>query len=142
MLLSARHTGIVVKNLTKSLDFYTSLGFVEQSRDTESGYFIEQVTGICGVTLHWVKLSLSDGFLLEILKYEQNKCQKLEPPEPSKLGCSHIAFTVSNAQDVCQKIESLGGKVINQPAKSPNGQVKVAYCYDTENILLEIVEVL
>jgi len=41
---------------------------------------------------------------------------------------------------MCDKIKSLDGKVINPPHISNDGKVKVAYCYDNEGFLMEIVE--
>ncbi len=53
-----------------------------------------------------------------------------------------MAFTVINIDQTCKIILESGGSMINKPAQSSNGKVKVAYCYDPEGILIEIVEVL
>ncbi len=51
-----------------------------------------------------------------------------------------MAITVNNIYDSCEKIISLGGRVINKPSISKDGKVKLVYCYDIEGALLEIVE--
>ena len=46
MITSVRHTGIVVRDLIKTTNFYRALGFVEDNRASEQGAFIDQVTGL------------------------------------------------------------------------------------------------
>ncbi|WP_111976530.1 VOC family protein [Algibacillus agarilyticus] len=141
MFVNARHTGIVVNNIENSVDFYQRLGFVIENQDIEIGTFIDQVTGYKNAKLEWVKLRLGDGFLLELLKYHSHPADIVEGNAPAnKQGCSHIAFSVLDSQLACDLILALGGSLVNQPALAPNGKVKVAYCYDPEGVLLEIVE--
>ena len=59
MIRETRHTGLVVRNLERSLAFYEALGLRVWKRDKESGPFIETVVGIPGVRLEWVKLRAS-----------------------------------------------------------------------------------
>ena len=143
MIEGIRHTGIVVRNLDKMKNFYESLGFEEVSRNTETGDFIEKVTGINKVRVPWVKLRDINGHLIELLFYENNsKSKKVVNSDSNNLGISHIAFTVKDIKNTIEKIISLGGNVINPPAISEDGKVKVSYCHDIEGVLMEIVEVL
>jgi len=143
MILNVRHTGIVVNNIQNQIKFYESLGFEEISSDIEKGPFIEQVTGIDGVTLEWIKMKSPDGFVLELLQYLSHSLESENKNAPSnKLGCSHIAFTVKNIEAACEHIKNYGGSLVNDPAISPDGNVKVAYCHDPEGVLMEIVEVI
>lgn len=142
MIKSFRHTGIVVNDLEKCCFFYQSLGFIIASQDKESGSFIDQVTGYTNAELEWIKMSLPCGYLLELLHYRHPTS-----PPPSKVpypanqpGCSHIAVTVDNAEKCLAQIKANGGSIINAPAKAPNNKVRVAYAYDPEGVLLEIVE--
>ena len=144
MLTRVRHTGLVVTDIQTSLKFYTALGFSEVSRDIESGEFIEQVTGFSDAKLEWVKLTLDGSVLLELLKYHTPSnldVRTLSEQYPANLhGCSHIAYTTPNIEACCQKIKELGGSLVNVPANSSNGRVKVVYAYDPDGILIEIVE--
>ena len=38
------------------------------------------------------------------------------------------------------KLVRLGGSIVNPPAVSANGSVKVMYCHDLDGILMEMVE--
>ena len=142
MIVNVRHAGIVVKDLNKMMNFYTSLGFSKESGDIEQGNYIEQVTGLNNVKLEWVKMRSSDGFLLELLYYHEPlfNSDNIDVTDPRRLGMSHIAFTVKNAYKACENIKNCGGTIINYPAVSPDNKAKVAYCYDPENVLMEIVE--
>ncbi|GAA0366723.1 hypothetical protein GCM10009092_33840 [Bowmanella denitrificans] len=141
MIIDVRHTGIVVSDLPRAVAFYSALGFVEFSRDVETGAFIEQVTGIDGVRLEWVKLKAQDGYLLELLQYHSHPDTPSTRTAPSnQLGCSHLAYSVADIVLACQKIIEAGGSCVNPPAISPNGKAKVAYCHDPEGVLMEVVQ--
>ena len=141
MIENMRHVGLVVKDLAKQESFYSALGFRRFKSEIESGRFIEQVTGIDKVEIEWVKMTLPEGMVLELLKYRQPESQvRCEKAHADRLGCSHIAFTVNQIDEICNVIEDNGGSVVNPPEPSSDGQVKVAYCHDPEGILLEIVE--
>ena len=45
MITAIRHTGIVVRDIVAMRRFYIALGFQLNQTATESGQFIEQVTG-------------------------------------------------------------------------------------------------
>ena len=143
MIKAVRHTGVVVRDLKKSVEFYCALGFIEDNRATEEGKFIDAVVGLCNTKLEWVKLIAPDGYLLELLQYHSHPEQKeIAKQRSNQLGCSHLAFSVDDINSVCEKIEEMGGGIVNPPALTNDKKVKVAYCHDNEGNLMEIVEVL
>ena len=141
MIRNMRHTGLVVRNIECSLAFYQALGLHVWRREKESGPFIEAVVGLPCVCLEWAKLRAPDGSLVELLQYHSHPMSLPRGLTPSNhLGCSHIAFTVDSLQAVCALVEDLGGSTVNPPARAPDGKVCVAYCYDPDGILIELVE--
>jgi catechol 2,3-dioxygenase-like lactoylglutathione lyase family enzyme len=143
MIRSVRHTGIVVRDLEKSTEFYCALGFVKDNQAIEEGNFIDTVVGLQNTKLEWVKLKAPDGYLLELLQYHSHpESTEITQQKSNKLGCSHMAFSVDNIDRICEKIEQLGGFVINPPALTNDKKIKVAYCHDLEGVLMEIVEIL
>ena len=143
MINSIIHAGIVVRDLERAADFYRSLGFVDSNSATEEGDFIDQVTGLKGTKLEWIKLKAPDGNLIELLKYHSHsEDEEISKQKSYKLGSSHIAFTVDNINEMCKLIENAGGSIVNPPALSNDKKVKVSYCHDVEGVLMEIVEVL
>ncbi len=142
MIKKIRHTGIVVKNIKKSLDFYRD--FLELSifsEDEERGPFIEKVVGIDGVDLKWIKLKLPDGNLIEIIEYISHPYKNLvKDSSANKIGCPHIAFSVDDIEKLYDDFIEKGYRCVNPPALSLNGKVKVMYCYDPDDVILEFVE--
>lgn len=143
MILAARHTGIVVRNLNKSLLFYKDiLGLTIFKRMTESGPHIERLVGIPGAVLEWVKLKAKDGSLVELIQYHSNSniFQKVENIPSDRLGCSHIAFTVADIDNVYKALTNKGYHCNSSPLVSPDGLVKVMYCHDPDGTTLELVQ--
>lgn len=141
MIQNTRHTGLVVQDLDRSLNFYQSLGLTLWKRETETGAFIETVVGLPKARVEWAKLRAPDGSLVELLQYHSHPtCQILEKAPPNLPGCSHIAFTVKDIDSFCDLICHLGGSIVNQPATDPTGGVKVSYAHDPDGILIEVVE--
>jgi len=141
MILKTRHTGLVVKNISASIAFYEGLGLKVWKREIEKGDFISKVVGLQDAEIETAKLKISDGSLLELLEYRSHPTIYMNTNyEPNKHGCSHIAFSVDDIEETAEIIIKLGGSVVNEPAISKNGSVKVMYCYDLEGILIELVE--
>ena len=143
MILNTRHTGFVVNNLDKFISFYEGLGLKLISRKIEKGDYIDNLVSLNNVKLEWAKLSLPDNSVIELVKYHSHPYLINEPnyyQNANRIGCSHIAFTVLNIEQTIDYICSKGGSIKKKYQISPDGNVKVAYCYDMEGNILEIVE--
>lgn len=141
MIRNTRHTGLVVRDLERSIAFYQALGLMVWERKIETGQFIDTVVGIPNVKLEWAKLRTPDGSLVELLQYHSHpECRPVEAAPSYRLGCSHIAFTVDDLPATCDLIGRLGGSTVNPPVEAPGGKVRVAYCHDLDGILMELVE--
>lgn len=143
MITGYRHTGLVVRDLEKSRSFYENLlGFQLWKQAVETGPFIEKVVGIPGVILEWMKLKAPGGALLELLYYHQPAAFEVgDFIQPSnKVGCSHIAFTVSDIETLYASLMENGFHCNSSPQLSPDGRVKVLYCHDPDGIIVELVE--
>tara|TARA_B100000963_G_C22631025_1_gene674942 strand:- start:465 stop:911 length:447 start_codon:yes stop_codon:yes gene_type:complete len=141
MITKARHTGIVVRDLSNAIDFYLGLGFELLLREMEQGEFIDQVVNLSNAKVETAKLRSPCGFLLELLQYHSHpESQKINLQSSNRLGCSHLSFTVDDLRKTLIEIEEMGGNFNHPGEVSPNGKVKVAYCHDPEGNLLELVE--
>ena len=141
MILNKRHTGLVVRDMERSIKFYEALGLKVWRREEENGPFIDTVVGIPDVRIEWAKMKCPDGSLVELLQYHSHPDSLPLADVPSnRLGCSHIAFTVDDIARTCGEIVRLGGTVVNPPAIAPGGLVRVAYCHDPDGVLMEVVE--
>lgn len=141
MIIKTRHTGLVVNDISASIAFYEGLGLSVWKRENEKGDFLSQVVGLENAEIETAKLKLGDGSLLELLEYKSHPTISPGSKYPSNYhGCSHVAFTVQNIEEIYSLIVSLGGSIVNPPALSANRSVKVMYGYDLDGILMELVE--
>jgi len=143
MVLNTRHTGFVVLDLEKFIKFYEGFGLKLISRMVEQSDYIDKLVGLKNVKLEWAKLSLPDGSLIELLKYHTHIDSSHSVGEvqlSNRVGCSHIALTVKEIEEAIEYICLSGGSIKNKYQTSPDGNVKVAYCYDMEGNILEIVQ--
>jgi len=142
MITQIRHTGIVVEDLKKALDFYQDvLGFkIEKSID-ETGPFIQTILGLKDVEVTTIKMSAPDGNLIELLyfKTHQEGAKKLER-RIFDFGISHIALTVENLESDYQRIKLAGAHFISAPKTNMEGTAKVAFCKDPCGNILELVQ--
>ena len=114
MIKNIRHTGIVVRNLEKALKFYEGLGFLMLNREIEEGPYIEKIVGMKNVIVETVKLKSPCGALLELLQYYSHPSYKnITRQKSNRLGCSHIALTVKNIDELLQYIIKNGGSIVN-----------------------------
>lgn len=108
---------IRVKDLDKSLDFYTKgLGLVETRRkEYESGRF----------TL--VYLATAPG------EPEVELTYNWDPPETygNARNFGHLAFQVDNIFDICEKLQSLGVSILRPPK---DGRMAFVKCPDDISI--------
>ena len=141
MIIKTRHTGLVVRDISVSIEFYEKLGLEVWRRENETGKFISQVVGLKNAEIETAKLKVPDGSLLELLEYKSHPAKvTADIYSTNKHGCSHVAFTVEDVEEMSLKIVQFGGSLVNAPAVSANGLVKVMYCHDPDGILIEMVE--
>lgn len=142
MILATRHTGLVVRDLERSLVFYRDVLALQVWRHAiEESDYIDRLVGIANVRLEWIKLRASDGSIVELLQYHSHPVTTPVEDAPSNhLGCSHIAFTVDNLDATYAVLRAKGYHCNNAPQFSPDGLVKVLYCHDPDGTILELVE--
>ena len=115
MITKARHTGIVVRDLSNAIDFYLGLGFETFLREMEQGEFIDQVVNLRNAKVETAKLRSPCGFLLELLQYHSHpEIKEINLQSSNRLGCSHLSFTVDDLHKTLIEIKEMGGN-FNHP---------------------------
>ncbi len=135
-----RHTGIIVKDMKKSIQFYKDfLGLEIIQEFTDSSEYINKITNISDGTAHFVKLRMLDGTVLELLEYPTHKTN---PHNLSILnvGIAHIALRIKSATEMYDFLISKGVKVLSKPILSSEGIAKVFFCIDPDGLRVELVE--
>lgn len=144
MLTSFFHTGFVVRDLDKSIDFYTSvMGLRLAGRTERRGEFINQVLAFPNAHIKGAFLDIGEGHQLELIQY-------LSPPSGpgginrNDLGASHLAFFVEDIDHFYADKSQQGLRVNNPPASLHDDQGKLLrkalYAQDPDGNWLEFVE--
>ena len=136
MVKNIRHSGIVVRDIIESYNFYVDLGFMIESDEIEKGKFLDTILGIDGCEIRVMKMSCGNQ-MIELLEYKEPKSKDFEK-KINSIGCSHLAMTVYDIESVYKKLTEQGVEFINPPES--NEKVKVAFCKDPNDVWLELVE--
>jgi catechol 2,3-dioxygenase-like lactoylglutathione lyase family enzyme len=141
MIKGIRHTGLVVTDLTRAMEFWCGmLGFKLVRQMEESGTQIDAVLNLDAVRLTTAKLASPDGQQLELLQFHSHPDRPTWEGKPCSTGFTHIAMTVHSMKETVARLSGQGVCFPNPPQRSPDGKVIVTYAIGPENILLELVE--
>tara|TARA_Y100000310_G_C20693477_1_gene823899 strand:- start:2276 stop:2716 length:441 start_codon:yes stop_codon:yes gene_type:complete len=141
-MASLRHVGITVCNIQKSTDFYQNmLGFDIVSNKIEQGEYIDNFSNLLNVIVRIVKMRDSNNNMIELLEYQNHQLNSNEISKKINVPrISHIAFTVTNLNELYHRWTESGIKFICKPQGPPEGKAIAAFCRDPEGNLLELVE--
>jgi|TARA_R110000744_G_scaffold99591_6_gene192130 catechol 2,3-dioxygenase-like lactoylglutathione lyase family enzyme len=139
---SIRHTGIVVTDIEKSIDFYRQyFGFEVQKDMIESGEYIDNFCSLEGVKVRTVKMALENGDMIELLDFishpEENNEKRI-----NNIGCTHFALTIENLDELYSAMTNNGVFFNCCPQFSPDGRAKATFCTDPDGTFIELVEIL
>jgi hypothetical protein len=92
-----------------------------------------------GARLTTWKFKIPDGKILELLHFEK-KGKVTTPLKPDDIGITHFALTVKNLDELYVRLIENNVKILSPYQTSPDLSVKVLFCRDYENNLIELVE--
>lgn len=145
MIINIRHTGLVVFNLDRALFFWVDLlGFKILKKTIESGDYIDAILGLKNVNVTTVKLESPDknNSQLELLHFNSHKSESKWEGNPFSTGFTHIAISVKNVDQLCEKLLLHGVEFPGKPQINPEHTAKVIYARGPEGILIELVEII
>jgi glyoxylase I family protein len=149
MISGVHHFSFSVKNLDRTIDFYTRvLGFELQSRSRNK-------YDTLGLALFGTKWGLNQehadlelavinigGTRVEFIEYEDPPAQPYHQ-NPSIAGSAHLAFRVDGIEEIRASLEAAGVE-FHYPIQSffEQGRIEWKWCYfrDPDGIILELVE--
>jgi len=136
-----RHVGIVVQDIQESINFWRDhFDFSIYLDQIERGEFIEHLLNIPNIKVRTVKMKGQDNTLIELLYFFEKRDINQWRGNLTSTGLTHLALNINNLNEKIEKLQSLGFELINQPRKSENGSVLVAFIKGPEGILIELVE--
>ena len=144
MLKSFFHTGFVVKDLEKSVDFYANvLGLQLALRMERQGEFINQVLDFPDAHIKGAMVDKGEGHQLELIQY-LNPASGPGGISRNDLGASHLAFFVDDLDKFYLETKERGMRFNNPPASlsDDHGHMlrKAMYAQDPDGNWLEFVE--
>ena len=122
------HTMIRVKNLEKSIDFYTKLLGMKKLRDKDYpegkftlvfiGYGDEKDHTVLELTYNW------------------------DHDEPYDLGdgYGHIALGVQDIYKTCKTLKDGGANIVREPGPMKHGNTVIAFIEDPDGYKIELIE--
>ena len=140
------HTGFVVSDMERSLEFYQDLlGLKQERNQILEGEFISELVGYPDARLHIVYLGSGD------LRHSEELIQYLNPagtpaPMPGRhqVGASHLGVIVGDLDAFYADLSSRGVRFVSPPAIRPGAVYPMAskgcYMQDPDGNWLELLE--
>jgi len=143
MIEAIRHTGIVVTEMGRALEFYRDLLGLEVVLDREQGgEFLAELMALEGVRMRVVMLQAPDGNKVELFEFHSHPKEAPGKVETSDIGCSHLAVAIDDLEAAYEELSQKGIQFNCPPVVSPDGYAKVAYCHDPDGTIVELVQIL
>jgi lactoylglutathione lyase len=122
------HTMIRVKDLDRSLEFYTKLlGMKElRKKDYPGGKF----------TLAFVGYGDEDSTAVIELTHNWDQAEPYDLGD----GYGHVALGVPDIYDTCEKLEAAGAKIPRPPGPMKHGTTVIAFVEDPDGYKVELIE--
>ena len=140
-MVKIRHTGIVTKDLKKSLWFWKDqLNFKIKKRSNEKGKTIDSVLGYENVIVKTLKLEDKNKNLIELLFFLNPPKTKKNKILPYSIGIKHISITVKNLNALYKVLHKKKIVFNSKPKISSDGNVIMTYCETPEGAYLELVQ--
>lgn len=143
-LKRARHVGIVVSSMEKSLKFYKEiLGLRIRKHLIEEGGYIDRLVGVSGARLDTYKLSApGDDFVIELMEVTSHPGTPPLNPAFTDIGASHVAFEVTDIEGLYKKLSKANVRFHSVPQSSPYDPVKTVFALDPDGTIVQFVEFL
>lgn len=150
MIESIDHVNLVVRDLPSMTAFYRDvLQFRVTKQVSISGEWIDETVGLTGVVGDVVYLDLPAGPRIELIDYRHPRAVDADGNnEPNRFGLRHIAFRVSEIDQLVAKLIQAGVQFQSDVKSVPDSQVtysggarkRLVYFHDPEGNILELCE--
>jgi catechol 2,3-dioxygenase-like lactoylglutathione lyase family enzyme len=138
--------GITVKDMNRSLKFYTEvLGFKKISDNEYTGESFEKLQGVFGLNIRVARLQLGDEFI-ELTDYLTTGGRSIpEDAKSNDLFFQHIAIVVSDMDKAYQQVKKYNVEHVSTspqtlPKSIPAAEgIKAFYFHDPDNHNLELI---
>ena len=145
MVIGFNHSGFVVKDIEKMVEFYRDALGLTVLREVNSVAPPEgDHTGIPGARRTLVFVGKTDQeHVLELVQFDNPPSPDSGRPRNNHLGAAHVCFNVENLEKLRQSLTARGIEFVTQPKfrETPEGGRRgVCYARDPEGNYLEFIE--
>ena len=140
------HTGFVVSDMERSLEFYENLlGLKQERNQILEGEFISELVGYPDARLHIVYLGTGDlRHSVELIQYLNPVGTPAAMPERHQVGASHLGVIVDDLDAFYADLSGRGVNFVSPPAIRPGAVYPMAskgcYMQDPDGNWLELLE--
>ena len=140
------HTGFVVSDMERALEFYQDLlGLKQERNQILEGEFISELVGYPDARLHIVYLGTGDlRHSVELIQYLNPAGTTAAMPERHQVGASHLGVIVDDLDAFYAELSSRGVRFVSPPAIRPGAVYPMAskgcYMQDPDGNWLELLE--
>lgn len=149
-IIGVLHYGLTVSNLDRSVDWYCEVfGLVEVHRQKGDNEYTRALVGVPGASIKVAQLAMPgvddqwpSSHLIELIEYVREGGEGIRP-EPNQAGASHLAFVVSDIEEICSRVVLRGGVLRNEPvtvAAGINKGSQACYLHDPDGHTLELMQ--
>ncbi|HUJ67989.1 MAG TPA: VOC family protein [Syntrophorhabdales bacterium] len=144
MIESTEHFSFTVSSLEETLHFFCDLLGLKATPITDvENEDVRKIIGMPGASLRISLVEIPDTKKIELIEYVKPKGKTIDL-NTSNPGVAHIAFSVSNIEQMYEDLSKKGVKFVNPPlwAVSNDGKGRWAVCYlrGPDGITLEMIE--
>lgn len=138
-ILGTHHTALTVSSFETSLEFYTRiLGLRLDKTYHLNDQNVYRIFGLMGVRVRCAELKTGRLGRLELFEFDSG-AKPAGRPEINSIGIQHIAFYVSDFDEVGKRLQLAGVEILNEPVHLPNG-ARSFFVRDPDGIILELIE--
>ena len=140
------HTGFVVSDMERSLEFYRDLlGLEEERNQILEGEFISELVGYPDAKLHIIYLGSGDmRHSIELIQYLNPPGTAVAMPERHQVGASHLGVIVDDLDAFYAELSGKGARFVSPPTIRPGAVYPMAskgcYMQDPDGNWLELLE--
>lgn len=141
MIKDFLHVGVGVKDLEKSVWFYTVvMGMEEEYRTHNKGDKISRIVGVENADID-VSVVKKNGVRIELLDYKNDDAKKYDGhTRQDEVGLIHLAFLVDDVDKEYERIKAFGFQFNAPPMVARENGPKITYFKGPDNVIIEIFE--
>ena len=139
------HTGFVVADMERSLEFYRDVLELRVQREmVMDGEVVSQMTGFDNARVHIAYLGNDMRHAVELVQFLEPVVTPWERPPRNRVGTAHLGLIVDDVDAFYENLSAKGMEFVSPPALRPGAEYpwarKVCFVYDPDGNMLELIE--